>query len=104
VLKEVARRLRGCIRKPDTAARLGGDEFNVIIEHQNIANATIVGERIVNSLSQPIDTPDGVTTIGASIGVAFFPGDGKTEDELLKAADKAMYKVKKGAKGAVGFA
>lgn len=104
VLKEVARRLRGCIRKPDTAARLGGDEFIVIIEHQNIANATIVGERIVNSLSQPIDTPDGVTTIGASIGVAFFPGDGKTEDELLKAADKAMYKVKKGAKGAVGFA
>lgn len=95
MLKEVARRLRGCIRKPDTAARLGGDEFNVIIEHQNIANATIVGERIVNSLSQPIDTPD---------GVALFPGDGKTEDELLKAADKAMYKVKKGAKGAVGFA
>ena len=100
MLKEVARRLRGCIRKPDTAARLGGDEFNVIIEHQNIANATIVGERIVNSLSQPIDTPDGVATIG----VALFPDDGKTEDELLKAADKAMYKVKKGAKGAVGFA
>ena len=88
----------------DTVARLGGDEFIVIIEHQNTANATIVGERIVKSLSQPIETPDGVANIGASIGIAFFPNDGQSEDNLLKAADKAMYKIKKGAKGAVGLA
>ncbi|NQV83085.1 MAG: sensor domain-containing diguanylate cyclase [Rhodospirillales bacterium] len=104
VLKEVALRLRDCIRKPDTVARLGGDEFIVIIEHQNTENATIVGERIVNSLSQPIETPEGAANIGASIGIAFFPKDGKTEDQLLKAADQAMYKVKKTSKGAVGFA
>jgi len=104
VLKEVAVRLRDCVRKPDTVARLGGDEFIVIIEHQNTKNAKIVGERIVNSLKLPIDTPEGTANIGASIGIAFFPGDGKTEDELLKAADTAMYKVKKNTKGAVGFA
>ncbi|MDA1090497.1 MAG: sensor domain-containing diguanylate cyclase [Proteobacteria bacterium] len=104
VLKEVAARLRDCIRKPDTVARLGGDEFIVIIEHQNTANAKIVGERIVNSLSRPITVPAGEAHIGASIGIAFFPGDGKSETELLKAADVAMYKVKKGGKGAVGFA
>jgi len=103
VLKEVAKRLRGCIRKPDTAARIGGDEFIVIIEHLNIANASIIGERIVKSLGRPIDTPDGVANIGASIGIAFSPGDGKTEDELLRAADQAMYKIKKGTKSAVGF-
>ncbi|MBC8337817.1 MAG: sensor domain-containing diguanylate cyclase [Rhodospirillales bacterium] len=103
VLKEVALRLRDCIRKPDTVARLGGDEFIVIIEHQNTENATIVGERIVKSLSRPIETPDGTANIGASIGIAFFPRDGKQEDELLKAADKAMYKIKKSSKGAVGF-
>ncbi|MBL4690751.1 MAG: sensor domain-containing diguanylate cyclase [Rhodospirillales bacterium] len=104
VLKEVAVRLRDCVRKPDTVARLGGDEFIVIIEHQNTKNAKLVGERIVNSLGLPIDTPEGTANIGASIGIAFFPGDGKTEDELLKAADTAMYKVKKNTKGAVGFA
>jgi len=104
VLKEVAKRLRDCVRKPDTVARLGGDEFIVIIEHQNVKNATIVSERIVSSLSQPITVPGGDANIGASIGVAFFPNDGKTETELLKAADKAMYTVKKGGKGAVGLA
>lgn len=104
VLKDVALRLRDCIRKPDTVARLGGDEFIVIIEHQNAKNAAIVGERIVNSLSQPFNTPDGTANIGASIGIALFPRDGKTEDNLMRAADKAMYKIKKGTKGAVGFA
>lgn len=104
VLKEVAKRLRECVREPDTVARLGGDEFIVIIEHQNTANARSVGERIVNSLGRPIQVSDGEATIGASIGVAFFPGDGKTEKAILKAADMAMYKIKKTTKGAVGFA
>ncbi len=104
VLKEVASRLRVCVRKPDTVTRLGGDEFIVIIEHQNTANARKVGERIVNNLGRPIQVPEGEANIGASIGVAFFPSNGKTENELLKAADKAMYKIKKSTKGAVGFA
>jgi diguanylate cyclase (GGDEF)-like protein len=103
VLKETAKRLKECVRKPDTVARLGGDEFVVIIEHQNVANATIVAERIIESVKQEIQTPEGLVTIGASIGVALFPGDGKSEKELLKAADRAMYSIKVGTKGAVGF-
>ena len=104
MLQEVAVRLRDCVRKPDTVARLGGDEFIVIIEHQNVENATIVGNRIVESLSQPITVTGGTANIGASIGIAFFQEDGTTEKDLLKAADKAMYKIKKDGKGAVGFA
>ncbi len=104
VLKEVAKRLRGCVRKPDSVARLGGDEFIVIIEHQNVEDATIVGERVVERLGWPIELPDGYANIGASVGVAFFPGDGRTEGEILKAADEAMYNIKKSTKGAVGFA
>jgi diguanylate cyclase (GGDEF)-like protein/PAS domain S-box-containing protein len=103
VLKETANRLKNCVRKPDTVARIGGDEFVVVIEHQNVAHATIVGERIVNSLKQEIKSPDGTVTIGASIGVAFFPGNGKSEKELLRAADKAMYNVKGATKGTIGF-
>ncbi|NQU59603.1 MAG: sensor domain-containing diguanylate cyclase [Rhodospirillales bacterium] len=104
VLKEVSERLRGCIRKPDTAARIGGDEFIIIIEHQHAEGATTVGQRVVERINKPIKVQGGTADIGASVGIAFYPKDGETEDELMKAADKAMYKVKKGSKGAVGVA
>ena len=102
VLTETANRLKNCVRKPDTVARIGGDEFVVIIEHQNVASAEIVKERINERLRQEISTPRGPATVGASIGIAFFPGDGNSENELLRSADNAMYESKEVAKRDIG--
>lgn len=103
VLVNVSDRLRTYIRDPDTAARLGGDEFVVVLEDQHKQGAEIVGKRIVSTLGEKIATKSGDASIGASIGIAFYPDDGKDEAGLLKSADQAMYKVKKSGKGAVAF-
>ena len=106
LLKIVAQRLNGCIRKSDLAARIGGDEFVVVL--RNVKTLAIVATRardIVAMMGEPFDVDgDRSAEIGASVGVALFPDDGATPDSLLKAADGAMYGVKQGGKNAVAFA
>jgi diguanylate cyclase (GGDEF)-like protein len=106
LLKIVAQRLKGCIRKSDLAARIGGDEFVVVL--RNVKTLAIVATRardIVAMMGEPFDVDgDRSAEIGASVGVALFPDDGATPDSLLKAADGAMYGVKQGGKNAVAFA
>ncbi|MBT7486097.1 MAG: sensor domain-containing diguanylate cyclase [Rhodospirillales bacterium] len=104
VLTQSAKRLLECVRETDTVARLGGDEFVIILERQDVSRAQTVGERVVNNLSKPFVFQEGTATIGASVGIAFYPQNGRTENELINAADKAMYEVKKATKGAVGLA
>jgi GGDEF domain-containing protein len=62
-----------------------------------------IGERIINSLNQPIRLGDKEVQIGASIGGSFYPDNGSDSESLIKAADGAMYKVKKSTKGAIAF-
>lgn len=105
VLKEVGVRLKGCIRDTDTVARLGGDEFVIVVERMtNRDLVQLIGERVVQRIGQSFYTPSGEADIGASVGVAIFPANGETPDELLKSADNAMYSVKNSTKGAVTFA
>ena len=105
VLKEVAERLKSCIRDTDTVARLGGDEFVIVVERMtNRELVRNIGERVVRRLGQSFYTPAGEANIGASVGVAIFPVNGETPEVLLKTADKAMYDVKNTTKGAVTFA
>ncbi|WP_137808410.1 bifunctional diguanylate cyclase/phosphodiesterase [Pseudomonas sp. G(2018)] len=95
VLVEVARRLRGCLRESDTVARFGGDEFVVLLSNLRAMEETaIVAERILDACSRPIVVGDNIFQISASVGVAAWPGDGKTVDELLQNADLAMYSSK----------
>ncbi len=95
VLKTVARRMKECFRSSDTLARIGGDEFVGMCgriaapEHGKLVAAKILG-----LLAEPITTDKGRCSVGASIGVATFPVDGQSEDELVAAADKAMYHAK----------
>ncbi|MGE5503142.1 MAG: diguanylate cyclase domain-containing protein [Actinomycetota bacterium] len=104
VLKEVARRLKDCIRGSDTVARVGGDEFVVVIEEiARPAEAALVSRKIIDILAKPVDVDGTPCTVGASIGVAVFPDDGYTMDEVCKAADIAMYRVKRSGRNGFCF-
>lgn len=95
LLVTTARRLQACLRPGDTAARLGGDEFTVLLEDAaDVSNGARVAERIVQTLQAPITLAGHTLFVSASIGVASSgPGLEQPED-LLRAADTAMYRSK----------
>lgn len=101
VLKVVAARLRAEVRAADTVARLGGDEFVVVLSdlHEG-GEGHLVAEKIVASLSADIDIGEKFVQVGASYGLALYPTDGHTVDELLSAADQSMYKAKRATRSA----
>ncbi len=95
LLIEVARRLRGLVRKADTIARLGGDEFVVLLEGLHIpGEATALANKIVVAMRQPFRLHDTELHVGCSIGITLYPEDGLDAVTLLKNADTAMYRVK----------
>lgn len=100
LLRQVAQRLKGCVRGDDTVARFGGDEFVVVLECQspNAAlaadHAEIVGEKILDQLAQIYVLDGQQHHCTPSIGVTLFSGGPTSTDELLKQADLAMYRSK----------
>jgi diguanylate cyclase (GGDEF)-like protein/PAS domain S-box-containing protein len=95
VLKAAADRLTASVRATDTVARVGGDEFVVMVEEIHSRDeVAVIARKIVDALSKPIPIMDTAVQIGASLGVALFPDDGETMEEVNKAADVAMYRVK----------
>lgn len=95
VLREVASRLRHSVREGDVVARLGGDEFIIVQKLDPVGgDPEILRDRIVEAFDRPVATRAAALTIGASIGIARYPEDGRDPDELLAAADKAQYRVK----------
>lgn len=75
--------------------RLGGDEFLAMLDHSAKPEASsAVAEKIINALVQPFMLEGHEIKIGVSIGIAIFPKDGNTADELIKNADIAMYRAK----------
>ena len=102
VLKEVARRLSRCLRSSDLRARYGGDEFVVVVdEREGPGTARAAAQRIVDRLGQPMQFGELNVSIGASVGIARFPGDAQTDDELLRKADSALYRAKQEGRGGV---
>ncbi len=102
LLKEVAERLRGCLRTGDTPARLGGDEFAILLEDAPDTEAVVeVAERVLDALLLPVDIDGQEVFARASIGIATRRGPGTTSDELLRNADVAMYNAKAKGKGCV---
>ncbi len=92
VLREVAMRLRTCLRDCDTVARLGGDEFVILLEgFDHPDNVHSVTHRLLLSLAQEIPLQGLSLSITCSIGICIIPTDGETVEELLKASDTAMY-------------
>ena len=103
-LREVAVRLKDCVRESDTVARIGGDEFVVFMEGGDRQMVQDIGNRIVASIKSPIELDCGYANVGASVGAAFYPENGNSIYRLLKSADRAMYEVKNASKGSVAFA
>ena len=104
VLVEVARRLKASVRNQDVLARLGGDEFLVILKRCETINVErVIAEKIIDAVKQPIVLNSQVIVrIGVSIGIATYPEHGHDMASLLKAADEAMYGIKRNGKN--GFA
>jgi diguanylate cyclase (GGDEF)-like protein/PAS domain S-box-containing protein len=109
LLQETARRLPTCIRHQDTAARLGGDEFVVLLDDLGgepelaAQEAQQVAERVRTTLSHPYSTFGQRLHVTPSIGIALFPGGGESADEVLRAADTAMYRAKTDGRDAIRF-
>jgi diguanylate cyclase (GGDEF)-like protein len=99
LLIAVAERLSACVRAADTACRYGGDEFVIMlpaVDRRSMAEAVVT--KMQQRLSQPYQIDGFEIRMSASLGVVFYPGDGRTPDQLLKRADDALYR-KKAARG-----
>jgi diguanylate cyclase (GGDEF)-like protein len=95
LLQAVSQRLLALLRKSDTVARMGGDEFLLILpEMKNPQDAIQTAERILLALSTPFHLEGYQIIISTSIGITFFPDNGKDMKQLLKNADIAMYQSK----------
>lgn len=95
LLQAVAQRLKARLREQDTLGRLGGDEFLAILDHSANQEASgAVAQKIIHALLQPFFIEGNEIKIGVSVGVAIYPKDGSTADELIKHADIAMYRAK----------
>jgi diguanylate cyclase (GGDEF)-like protein len=104
LLQVAAERILGVVRGADTVARLGGDEFAII---QRVADArddpARIADRLIAAVGEPYLIDGAAVTIGVSIGISATPKDGVVVDELIRAADVALYHAKAERRGAYNF-
>ena len=103
LLREVALRLREQLRGQDTLARIGGDEFVLLVRLNEADDAPQVAARQVSLLSRTFQVDEHQLQISASIGIALYPGNGESAEELLMNADAAMYHAKGAGKNGYSF-
>ena len=102
LLRQVGDRLTAMLRAADTLARLGGDEFALLQPSvRRAADAEALAAKLLAALGAPFDLDGQEVHVGASIGIALFPGDGENAETLLRHADLALYRAK--AEGRAGF-
>ncbi|HYH39123.1 MAG TPA: PAS domain S-box protein [Azospirillum sp.] len=95
LLAVIARRLESAVRRADTIARLGGDEFVLVLSEVGaLADAEMVASKVIAVINDPVELAGTAIHVGASIGIAVFPEDGRDPAALMKAADQAMYRAK----------
>jgi diguanylate cyclase (GGDEF)-like protein len=104
LLQAVAHRMEHCMREGDSVARLGGDEFVICISDMTqTRDAAAVAQKIQDELERPFIIEGNSLQVGGSIGIALYPLDGKDVEELMKAADAAMYEAKSKGRGNYQF-
>lgn len=96
LLKEVASRMTGCLRKTDMVVRMGGDEFIILLpEIASPDDAERVATKILNAVAQPVYLSEGEARVGVSIGIVVAHGCGATAEHMMERADSAMYEAKR---------
>jgi len=103
VLKGIAQRITGEIRETDTVARIGGDEFVIILSNlpeSGIANR--IASNLVECIVKPLQVGGIEVEVSVSIGISLYPDHGVTAEELIRSADKAMYRIKREGKNGFG--
>jgi diguanylate cyclase (GGDEF)-like protein len=104
LLKEVAKRLQGCLRESDTVSRLGGDEFVVLLPAlRDAGDIEVVAHKILAAISKSFVALGQEFRVTASVGASTYPKDGEDEQSLMKNADIAMYQAKEGGKNNFQF-
>jgi diguanylate cyclase (GGDEF)-like protein len=105
VLIAIAHRLKAIVAEQDFVSRLGGDEFVVILNGIASSNdVEKVGKRILGRIAEPLKCNGNDCNVGASIGAKLCPTTGQTEDEILNAADQAMYAAKQAGRNRIVMA
>ena len=95
LLTRVSERLRSIMSENELCGRLGGDEFGVVVKEANDpAKMAKLAQLIIDTLSQPYEVDQHTLYIGASIGTAVGPRDGRTVETLIRSADLALYRSK----------
>jgi len=95
VLRDLGALMRSMSREGDVPCRIGGEEFAFILPETAKGDAMAFAERIRRGVEGSIMAPAGKRALTVSIGLAAFPDDGKNQDELLRAADEALYQSKR---------
>jgi diguanylate cyclase (GGDEF)-like protein len=104
LLRDVAKRLKASLRPTDELARLGGDEFSIMTRSvESRAELEVLASRLVEAVVQPYEIDGYQIRTSISIGIGIGPDDGQTADDLLIAADLALYAVKAGGRGTYKF-
>ncbi len=104
LLVKASQRLKEEVRESDYLFRFGGDEFVLLFSDFNSENDIAkIAQKLINTFSSPFFIGGHLLQIGISIGIAIYPDDGITSDELLRNADIAMYKAKEKGKGSYVF-
>ncbi|WP_342620817.1 EAL domain-containing protein [Rhodoferax sp. GW822-FHT02A01] len=95
LLLAVSQRLQGLLPDSDAIARVGGDEFNIILDSTSPDPwVDLQAQRMIDALTLPFVVDDHSIYVGASIGIALFPDDASTAEQLLSNADAAMHRAK----------
>jgi len=95
LLQAAAERIRSCVRGEDLVARLGGDEFAIVqVPSEHPPDSTALAMRLIDVIGAPYDLDGHQVVVGASVGIAMAPSDGREPDVLMKNADLALYRAK----------
>ena len=105
LLKQVAARIKSCLRESDMVARLGGDEFVLILENLKIHDdAETIALKVIADLTLPFQLSEtNSVQIGASIGISIYPLHGNTPESLMDHADTALYQAKDNGRGCFAY-
>ena len=104
LLIHVAEKLQAACRETDTVVRLGGDEFAIIATNlDRKRDSAVLGNKILSIFEKPLNIQGSQIKTGTSIGLAFFPDDAHSADELLRKADMALYEAKRNGRATFKF-